>query len=308
MKAPIVDGDPSRPGLWGGIRGYFRALLSGTEPLHRVIISDMLIGGTLINVVAMAAAFALFGIEAPTWLATAVFFSPVSRTTCSWCSWCGRRARCREVPGPGRRGSCPWSGSGRCSSSEPTPLLPSAAARSYSRASRRQRASSGVLHASCSSSGSRDRRPCGGARRVDRHRQYHRRHGRPGFAPRYRPVARSVQGRDRPDPHGVGLCRLLPAFAVARFGGAVHQQPPDPHRRPHLLRGFRRAADQLLLQDPDHPAGEGRPARRRGEVRGEPAQGRIELRLRRRAACRADRGRRAVSGRHRRSRSRAATR
>ena len=59
------------------MRGYFRALLSGTEPLHRVIISDMLIGGTLINVVAMAAAFALFGIEAPTWLATAVFFAPV---------------------------------------------------------------------------------------------------------------------------------------------------------------------------------------------------------------------------------------
>ena len=77
MKAPIVDGDPSRPGLGGGIRGYFRALLSGTEPLHRVIISDMLIGGTLINVVTMAAAFALFGIEAPTWLATVVFFAPV---------------------------------------------------------------------------------------------------------------------------------------------------------------------------------------------------------------------------------------
>jgi hypothetical protein len=77
VKTPIVDGDPSRPGLWGGIHGYFRALLSGTEPLHRVIISDVLIGGTLINVVAMAAAFGLFGIEAPTWLATAVFFSPL---------------------------------------------------------------------------------------------------------------------------------------------------------------------------------------------------------------------------------------
>jgi hypothetical protein len=77
VKAPIVDGGPPRPGPWAGLRGYFRALLSGTEPLHRVIISDMLIGGTLINVVAMAAAFALFGIEAPTWLATAVFFSPM---------------------------------------------------------------------------------------------------------------------------------------------------------------------------------------------------------------------------------------
>ena len=77
MKAPIVDGSGSRARLWGGVRDYFRALWSGTEPLHRVIISDMLIGGTLINVVAMAAAFALFGMEAPTWLATAVFFCPL---------------------------------------------------------------------------------------------------------------------------------------------------------------------------------------------------------------------------------------
>lgn len=72
-----MDGSASRPGPWAGVRGYIRALLSGTEPLHRVIISDMLIGGTLINVVAMAAAFALFGIEAPAWLATAVFFLPL---------------------------------------------------------------------------------------------------------------------------------------------------------------------------------------------------------------------------------------
>ncbi len=77
MKAPIVDGGSSRRGLWRGIRGYYRALLSGTEPLHLVIISDMLIGGTLINVVTMALSFGLFGIEAPAWLATAVFFSPI---------------------------------------------------------------------------------------------------------------------------------------------------------------------------------------------------------------------------------------
>jgi hypothetical protein len=77
LKTPIVDGGGSHPGPWRGIVAYFRALWSGTEPLHRVIISDMLIGGTLINVVAMAAAFGLFGLEAPAWLATAVFFSPV---------------------------------------------------------------------------------------------------------------------------------------------------------------------------------------------------------------------------------------
>lgn len=58
-----------------GARGYFRALWSGTEPLHRVVISDMLIGGTLINVVAMAVALVLFGLEAPGWLAATVFFS-----------------------------------------------------------------------------------------------------------------------------------------------------------------------------------------------------------------------------------------
>lgn len=90
MKTPRVDGndghrDPAGSRDSGASRGpaglrivaYIKALLSGTEPLHRVIVSDMLIGGTLINVVAMAAAFALFGIEAPAWLATAVFFSPV---------------------------------------------------------------------------------------------------------------------------------------------------------------------------------------------------------------------------------------
>ncbi|HET7716923.1 MAG TPA: hypothetical protein VFK86_14975 [Bauldia sp.] len=73
----MVDESGRRQGLWDGVRGYFRALWSGTEPLHRVIVSDMLIGGTLINVVAMAAAFGLFAMEAPRWLATAVFFTPV---------------------------------------------------------------------------------------------------------------------------------------------------------------------------------------------------------------------------------------
>jgi hypothetical protein len=77
VKSPIANGDGSRPSRWGGVAGYFRVLWSGTEPLHRVIVSDMLIGGTLINVVAMGAAFVLFGLEAPVWLATVVFFSPV---------------------------------------------------------------------------------------------------------------------------------------------------------------------------------------------------------------------------------------
>jgi hypothetical protein len=71
-SAPAAEPPPANP-----VFAYLRALWSGAEPLHRVVISDMLIGGTLINVVAMAAAFALFAIEAPTWAASAVFFSPV---------------------------------------------------------------------------------------------------------------------------------------------------------------------------------------------------------------------------------------
>jgi hypothetical protein len=77
LPKPMVDERGPKPGPLGGIRSYYRALWSGTEPLHRVIISDLLIGGTLINVVAMALAFALFGLEAPAWLATTVFFAPI---------------------------------------------------------------------------------------------------------------------------------------------------------------------------------------------------------------------------------------
>jgi hypothetical protein len=77
VKTPTVDGSGSAPGPWGSVRAYFATLWSGTEPLHRVIISDMLIGGTLINIVAMAASFGLFALEAPRWLGMVVFLSPI---------------------------------------------------------------------------------------------------------------------------------------------------------------------------------------------------------------------------------------
>lgn len=73
----MVDARGPGPGPFNAIRGYYRALWSGTEPLHRVVISDLLIGGTLINVVAMTISLALFGLEAPTWLASVVFFCPI---------------------------------------------------------------------------------------------------------------------------------------------------------------------------------------------------------------------------------------
>ena len=73
----MVDARRPRPGPFDALRGYYRALWSGTEPLHRVVISDMLIGGTLINVVAMAVSLVLFGVEAPAWLASVVFFCPI---------------------------------------------------------------------------------------------------------------------------------------------------------------------------------------------------------------------------------------
>lgn len=61
---------------WKAVAAYFRALWSGTEPLHRVVISDLLIGGTLINVVTLALALAAFALGAPRWLGVAVFLSP----------------------------------------------------------------------------------------------------------------------------------------------------------------------------------------------------------------------------------------
>lgn len=65
------------PRWWAALRGYFRALWSGTEPLHRVVVSDMLIGGTLINVTTLAISFVLFGLEVPKWIPTAIFVSPL---------------------------------------------------------------------------------------------------------------------------------------------------------------------------------------------------------------------------------------
>ena len=65
----------------------------------------------------------------------------------------------------------------------------------------------------------------------------------------------AVSRRDRPHPQGVGLCRLLPADAVARLRRLVPHQRPDPDCRPHLLRsdtGERRS--QMLLQDQDEPS------------------------------------------------------
>lgn len=73
----MVDARGSRRRPYEAIAVYYRALWSGTEPLHRVVISDMLIGGTLINVVAMAVSLVLFGLEAPAWLASVVFFCPI---------------------------------------------------------------------------------------------------------------------------------------------------------------------------------------------------------------------------------------
>ena len=76
MTPPVPVRNEPAARWWASLGGYFRALWSGSEPLHRVVISDMLIGGTLINVVALAIALALFALEAPKWLATTVFFSP----------------------------------------------------------------------------------------------------------------------------------------------------------------------------------------------------------------------------------------
>ena len=77
MSPPAPGGHDRGPRGWAAVTGYFRALWSGTEPLHRVIISDMLIGGTLVNLTTFAVSLVLFGLEAPKWLGAIVFLSPI---------------------------------------------------------------------------------------------------------------------------------------------------------------------------------------------------------------------------------------
>jgi hypothetical protein len=53
--------------------GYFRRLWSGELPLSRVLWTDMLIIGTLVNIVALIASLVLFAAAAPLILSVAVF-------------------------------------------------------------------------------------------------------------------------------------------------------------------------------------------------------------------------------------------
>ncbi len=268
VKAPIVDGSGSRPGLWGGVARLLPCASvrhRAASPRHHQRHADRRDadqrrrdGGGLRPVRHRGADLAR---DRRVLLARPLQPVPGVRRL-------EDDRACPTRPGPGRRGSSRSSGSARCSSSERTGPLPLAAPRSYSRASRHPRVF--LQGVACKvffvrfsrSSPSRGRSP----RR--RHRQHHRRHRRPRFAARARAGARPVRGRDRSHPESVGLCRLLPAVAVARLRRAVHQQPPDPHRRPHLLRGFRRAADQLLLQDAGRAGDQGRPPGRRGASSG----------------------------------------
>jgi len=57
--------------------GFFAPRWRGDVPFTRLFVTDMLVFGTLINVVATAAAILLLGAEIPDWLAVSVHFLPL---------------------------------------------------------------------------------------------------------------------------------------------------------------------------------------------------------------------------------------
>jgi hypothetical protein len=79
MKAPA----PARnPGASTGKAGralmpYLARLWRGELPLNQVFFNDMLIAGTILNVVTLGLSLALFAAGVPRWVAGLVFFSPL---------------------------------------------------------------------------------------------------------------------------------------------------------------------------------------------------------------------------------------
>jgi hypothetical protein len=75
--APVADGRSGRPGVFGAAGRWTGARWRGEAPLGIVFWRDMLLYGTMINVVATLASLMLLAFDAPAALATAIFFLPL---------------------------------------------------------------------------------------------------------------------------------------------------------------------------------------------------------------------------------------
>lgn len=78
MKLPSVGG-PEGP-VGGPVSRLvlgLRRLAGGRVPLAEMFFWRMLVTGTILNLIAMVAGLVLFSLEAPTALASAVYFSPI---------------------------------------------------------------------------------------------------------------------------------------------------------------------------------------------------------------------------------------
>lgn len=61
----------------GAPAGHFRRIWSGRDDLRRLLVRDMIVNGTILNVAAMAAGIALLAGGAPVAMAMAVHFAPL---------------------------------------------------------------------------------------------------------------------------------------------------------------------------------------------------------------------------------------
>jgi hypothetical protein len=73
VQEAVVAG---REGEGGSIKAFFKQRWRGTLPLRVLVVRDMLILGTLANLVATIASLAVLANGAPTWAGIAVFLLP----------------------------------------------------------------------------------------------------------------------------------------------------------------------------------------------------------------------------------------
>jgi hypothetical protein len=66
-----------RVGFAHEVAGHFHRLWSARSPLWRVLLFDMLLWGTVLNLCAAGISLTLIAFDAPAWAATAVFLLPM---------------------------------------------------------------------------------------------------------------------------------------------------------------------------------------------------------------------------------------